>query len=469
MADISVPNFCGLLMRSRLLSAEEVNDLRKRWQSQSSGSENTDRFAAWLVKNQYLTEYQSSLLLRGKADHFFLNEYKLLERIGKGRMAGVYRAVHRLGSSVAIKVLPPSKARDPKTFARFEREAELAMRLAHPNIVRTFQTGQADDLHYIVMEHLDGETLDEVLKRRGRLGIAEAVRIVHQALLGLDHIDNHNMVHRDLKPGNLMLVAGAGEDLGADTQTATVKILDIGLGRMLFDEEGLPNDPGSELTTQGDFIGTPDYVAPEQARDSHNADIRSDIYSLGCVLYHALTGQVPFPGNNPVRKMVQHAREAPTPVRSLSPDIPEALVQVVDRMMAKDPAKRYDSAQAAAKALERYQSPGTAKLRSPEADPSMSPYLVWLRSQAPERPAMPLAMPVEPKRESKRRPVAEPVSRSNSDQPVQIDVERIAGPAASRSSSMGAREWILIGAGVLAFLVILFAIVFTTVLILRKM
>ncbi len=468
MADITVPNFCGLLMRSRLLAADEVQDLRKRWQSQGGASDSAERFAGWLVKHQYLTEYQASLLLRGHADHFFLNEYKLLERIGKGRMAGVYRAVHRLGSTVAIKVLPPSKAREPKTFARFEREAELAMTLAHPNIVRTFQMGDADDLHYIVMEHLDGETLDEVLKRRGRLGVAEAVRIVHQALLGLDHIDKHNMVHRDLKPGNLMLVAGAGEDLAVSTRTATVKILDIGLGRVLFDEEGMPSDPDSELTTHGDFIGTPDYVAPEQARDSHAADVRSDIYSLGCVLYHTLTGQVPFPGNNPVRKMVQHATEAPKPVRSLNSEVPEALAQVVDRMMAKDPKKRYESAEAAAKALERYQSPGQAKLRSPEADPGMSPYLVWLRSQKAANPAVPLAMPVAPKAEAKRPLVAAPVSSAKSGAPVEIDVERISSPPTSRRSGLGAREWILIGAGILTFLVILFAIVFTTVLILRK-
>src|SRR5262249_28533234 len=155
-----------------------------------------------------------------------LGEYKVLERIGKGRMAGVYKAQHRLGQTVAIKVLPPSKARDPMLLARFQREARLALRLKHPNVVRAFQLGQADDIQYLVMEHLEGTTLEEVLAARKQLPPAEAVRVVYQALAGLEHIHSQGLVHRDLKPANLMLVPPPGD---GGTLGCTVKILDMGL------------------------------------------------------------------------------------------------------------------------------------------------------------------------------------------------------------------------------------------------
>src|SRR5262249_33758103 len=145
-------------------------------------------------------------LLRGHSDHFFFGQYKLLDRIAKGKMAGVYKAVHRLGQVVAIKVLPPSRAKDPEAFGRFQREARMAQRLKHPNLVRTFQLGQSGPLHYLVMEYLEGETLAEILERRGKLPPIEAAQIVYQALLGLQHVHEQGMVHRDLNPDNLMIL-----------------------------------------------------------------------------------------------------------------------------------------------------------------------------------------------------------------------------------------------------------------------
>ena len=203
-----------------------------RWQTEAKDTaNNVARFAAWMVQNRYLTDYQAMLLARGHADGFFLNEYKIVDRLGKGRMAGVYKAMHQLGQVVAIKVLPPSRASDPNFLGRFQREAKLALRLKHPNIVRSFQVGTAGNLHFIVMEYLEGETLEEVLKRRGKLPPTEAVRLVHQALQGLQHIHEQGLVHRDLKPSNLMLIypPGVGHD---STLKATLKILDIGLGRV---------------------------------------------------------------------------------------------------------------------------------------------------------------------------------------------------------------------------------------------
>src|SRR5215471_3135781 len=155
--ELTVQNVYGLLLRSKLLSLEEAKAMFTRWQEEAKEqSGNLARFASWMVANRYLTEYQATLLARGHAEGFFLNEYKILDRLGKGRMAGVYKARHQLGQIVAIKVLPPSKAKDTTLLGRFHREARLALRLKHPNIVRTFQTGVAAGLHYIVMEYLEG-------------------------------------------------------------------------------------------------------------------------------------------------------------------------------------------------------------------------------------------------------------------------------------------------------------------------
>src|SRR5262245_30665625 len=369
----AVETVCTLLARSRLMPAQDVKALLQRWRDESQGSaENLRQFRKWLVARGYVTRYQAKLLLRGQLDAFFLGPYKILERIGKGRMAGVYKAQHQLGQVVAIKVLPPSKAKDATLLARFQREAKLAQRLKHPNIVRAFQVGQWNDLNYLVMEHLEGETLEDVLARRGKLPPAEGVRLVHQALQGLQHIHSQGLVHRDLKPSNLMLVPPPGDN----TLRCTVKILDIGLGRVLFEEGGARDDP--ELTGEGVLLGTPDYMAPEQARDPRAADIRADVYSLGCVLYHLLAGQTPFPDTNIISQMIRHATEPPPPLADFSPDVPDGLQQIVNWMMAKEPAGRYPTPEKAAAALETFLAAGGEPLASPDLDPQMKPYLSWL-------------------------------------------------------------------------------------------
>jgi len=235
MDQANLETVCQSLVRSKLLTPDEVRNLRQRWLKEAgSQAANAGQFGKWLCSNNYLTEYQASLLLRGRTERFFLGGYKLLERIGKGRMAGVYKAVHSLGQTVAIKVLPPSKAKDAELLGRFQREARIALRLKHPNVVRTFQAGEDDGLQFIVMEYLDGESLEDVLARRGKLPPAEAVRLVHQALMGLQHLCEQKVVHRDLKPGNLMLVPRRESGRPDSTQRATVKIMDVGLGRVLL-------------------------------------------------------------------------------------------------------------------------------------------------------------------------------------------------------------------------------------------
>src|SRR4051794_3586311 len=207
--EFTVQNVCGLLIKSKLLTADDVKVLYDRWLKDSGGaSDNLTAFTRWLVAQQYVTEYQAALVAKGHSDAFFINQYKILDRLGRGRMAGVYKAVHLLGQTVAIKILPPSRNQDAKHLGRFQREMKLALQMMHPNIVRSYQVGRANGLYYLVMEYLDGETFEEVLKRRKQLPAPEAVRLIHQALAGLQHIHTKGLVHRDLKPANLMLVPG---------------------------------------------------------------------------------------------------------------------------------------------------------------------------------------------------------------------------------------------------------------------
>jgi serine/threonine protein kinase len=383
--ELTVQNVYGLLLRSKLLSVEDARSMFARWKEESKDSTNLVQFASWMVANKYLTEYQATLLARGHADGFFLGDYKILDRLGKGRMAGVYKAQHKLGQVVALKVLPPSKARDPMMLARFQREGKLMLKLRHPNIVRGFQMGQEGELLYLVMEYLEGETLEDALTERKKFPPPEAVRIVYQALQGLQHIHEQNLIHRDLKPSNLMLVPGPNKSL-------TVKVLDIGLGRGVS-EEGFNPDGG--LTGEGVLLGTPDYMAPEQARDARAIDIRADIYSLGCVLYHLLAGQPPFPDTNIISQMIRHASEPPRPVAEFNRDVPDGLQQILNWMMAKAPEGRYPTPARAASALEVFLAAGTPPASSPDLDPDMQPYLEWLEKEKkhapPSGPAMPNA------------------------------------------------------------------------------
>ena len=390
IATVSVQQMCNALARSRLMSPDDVRTVYRQFQEEAKeNAEDADLFRKFLVSKNLLTEYQAALISRGHSDNFFLGPYKILDRIGKGRMAGVYKAVHNLGQIVAIKALPPSKAKDPKVLSRFQREARMATQLDHPNIVRSFQVGESNGVHHIVMEYLEGETLDEVLARRGRLPVPEAVRIVVQTLVGLQQVYEKRLVHRDLKPANLMLVPPPCDQPNDTTLNSTVKILDIGLGRTIWDEEETPENPETQLTTEGVLLGTPDYLAPEQARDARQADIRSDIYSLGCMLYHLLTGQPPFRDANVLTQMMKHATETARPLSEFIQPVPEGLQAVLNTMMAKDPDHRYQTPAEAAQALRVFlPNQPTAAVVSGKF---MDSYLNWLKtSETDEAPTMDL-------------------------------------------------------------------------------
>jgi serine/threonine protein kinase len=347
---LSVESICNELNRLGLMPADAIRTARQQFLRVAGANPDAALFAKWLAGNRHITDYQAAVLLRRRDDPLVLGAYKVRDRVGRGRMAGVFKAVGPNGQVVAIKVLPAAKASDPQVLARFQREARLTLKLQHPNLIRTFEAGEQRGTHYLVMEYLEGETLkDALLRRDGRLPPVEALRIVYQALQGLQHLHEQGMVHRDVEPGNLMLVPGGKGD--ETTLNSTVKLLDIGLGRALFDEGAPPG--GQDITTAGDQLGTAEYRSPEQARDARLVDVRSDLYSLGCVFYHLLTGQPPFVEKNVVKLLIRHATEKPAPLADFRCSEPAGLQPVLDKMLAKDPALRYPTPQHAAQELRR--------------------------------------------------------------------------------------------------------------------
>jgi serine/threonine protein kinase len=479
--EATVESLCKELTRSRLLTPDVVRGIYQRWLREAKeAAPDTAAFSRWLVANEFASEFQLGVLSRGRGDQLYLNQYKLIDRVGRGRMAGVFKAVHNLGQVVAIKVLPPSKARDATVFARFRREARLARGLDHPNVVRTFQIAEADGVHYLVMEYLEGETLADVLRRRGPLPPEEAVFVVHQALLGLQHLHEKGMVHRDLSPENLMLVGGGPDSC----LRATVKILDIGTGRAMFDEEN--NTPDFALTTAGDQLGTPEYMAPEQAADAPAADIRADLYRVGCILFHALAGESPFADKSRVRLLVRHASETPRPLSAVCPDAPPKLQGVLDHLLAKQAAKRYADPAAALKALTPF-IPNVAPSVIASLRPEYKAFLEWLDTQVVDaeldEPPDPVPAPKAARRvaveaaargAAKHAALVEPVPEVRRDESSdEVDVERVEPVSAKPTdkelesaadeppAEAGVRNLILvaIGVGVVCMLLLIALIV----------
>jgi len=436
-----VAEYASLLSKSKLLPLEDVDALLGRWKQETGGAAgNVEAFGKYLVSKRILTPWQAAMVQRGRADGFFLERYKILDQIGKGQMGGVYKAVHSLGQMVALKILPASRAKDTRVLGRFQREARLLTQLDHPNVVRAFQVGESGGRHFIVMEFLEGETLDEVLHRRKKLPVPEAVRLIRQALDGLQHLEDKRMVHRDLKPSNLM-ITGGGKGTADTTLDSTVRIVDIGLGRELFDESAPEGQIDTQLTVEGAVVGTPDYMAPEQAKDARSADIRADIYSLGCVLYHSITGRTPFPDTNIMTQMLRHATEMPPPLAK-SAEVPPGLQEVLDKLISKRVEDRIQTPSQGSEALKRFQTPGAG---AEVAKAAMAPaYKQWLETesqmaapQMPEpakpktapAPALPRPVAVAPPPPAQWQPQPIPYPQTPSE--VEVDVELVTLPAES--------------------------------------
>lgn len=255
--------------------------------------------------------------------------YLLLERLGEGGMGLVYKAQDPLGRTVALKTMRPELRDQPELLKRFQREARVAASLDHPNIVTVFEVGEHDGCHYLSMQFVEGMPLDGVL-RAGRLPLQTVAKLISQAAAALDYAHRKGVVHRDIKPQNILI-----------DQEQWLRITDFGIARLV---------DGSVYTATGFLVGTPEYMSPEQA-EGHHVDGRSDIYSLGIVLYEMVTGMVPFHTPSPVSTALKHVQEAPPPPRQARPDLPPAVEQVIMRALAKHPAARYQTAAELAREL----------------------------------------------------------------------------------------------------------------------
>ncbi len=280
-----------------------------------------------------------------------LRDYELLEPLAEGGMGTVYRARHsRLNRQVAIIVLPYRWLKEPAVIARFEREIQAVGSLRHPAIVQATDAGEAEGIHFLVMELVDGLDGAALVQFGGPLPVTDACEIVRQAALGMAYVHDNGIIHRDLKPSNLMI-----------TKTGDVKVLDLGLARIVG--EPLIDD---ELTTIGQLMGTLDYMAPEQLEDSHQVDERTDIFSLGATLYKLLTGQTPHsshPREPLLSKLRRIASEPPLPIANRRCDLPASLCELVDHMLLPDAEQRAQTMLTVAESLSHW-SAGQAAIET---------------------------------------------------------------------------------------------------------
>lgn len=287
------------------------------------------KLAGTMVKDGLLTYFQAEQFLLGKWRGFTIGKYKLLERIGFGGMGQVFLCEHMyMRRRVAIKVLPPAKAEEPASLGRFYREARAAAALDHPNIVRTHDIDQDGNLHFLVMEYVDGSSMLEIIKKTGPMDIKRATNYIWQSVQGLDHAFRVGVIHRDIKPGNILV-----------DRSGVSKILDMGLARFYHTDDDM-------LTLKYDeksVLGTADYVAPEQTLNSHEVDVRADIYSLGATFYFLLAGHPLFPDGTIAQKLISHQTKEPTPIRKLRPEVPEGLAAVLTKMLAKSIEDRFQT------------------------------------------------------------------------------------------------------------------------------
>lgn len=335
---VTLEGFAKCLAKSGLMSPDEAHALIRELAPSDSTS-----LADSLVARSRLTPFQARALLLGRWRGLVLGDYAVLEPLGKGGMGRVFKAEHRGTKRIAcVKVMSKANANDSQYLDRFRREAKLVSALRHPHIVESFGFGEADGIPYLVMEFVQGSDLSQYIKEHGPLSVRSATDVVRQTARGMDYAHRRGVVHRDIKPGNLL----------ADAR-GHVRVLDLGLARL--SATGQSDEPEFLTMTQtGQVMGTVDFVAPEQAMDARDADARSDIYSLGCTLHYLLTGRPPFAGGKEtlIARLVAHRERDIPSLRSVRQDVPEALDAIFMRMMAKNPSDRYQSMAELARDLE---------------------------------------------------------------------------------------------------------------------
>jgi serine/threonine-protein kinase len=297
-----------------------------------------------LVERKLLTTFQANLLLQGRGKNLLFGPYRLLERLGEGGMGQVFKALHiNMDRLVALKIIPKELVSNPLAVSRFYREARAVAKLSHPNIVTAFDVNSVGQTHYLAMELVDGIDLARLVQQSGPLAVTQACDYIRQAAVGLQHANENGLVHRDIKPGNLMVARSRSDG------PPIIKILDFGLARFESDR-----DHTTRLTQLGQIVGTVDYIAPEQSQNARMVNIRADIYSLGCSLFYLLTGNPPFPGDDAAEKISARVLGDVPSVRKSRPEVSADLDRIIAKMTARHPKDRYQMPAEVAEVLEPY-------------------------------------------------------------------------------------------------------------------
>jgi serine/threonine-protein kinase len=370
-ADAAPVDLLPIIRSSGVLTEKQFADVRSKVLGGEFPAE-AKALAHRLVRDGILTEYQVRRFLSSKSHGLLVGKYIILDRLGSGSMGRVYKAHHQLmGRVVALKIIAPEIVTNERVVARFQREMRLVGRLDHPNVVRAFDADQANGILYIVMEHVTGQSLGQRLKE-GPVPAVEAVGYAAQAALGLAHAHAQGIVHRDVKPSNLLL-----------NDEKQVKVLDLGLGVLMESD-----NQSTFATADGVAVGTVDYMSPEQAC-GREVDGRSDIFSLGCTLYHLITGKQAFPGDTPIERLGRRINNRYVPITDHRPELPPSLVAVLDKLLANKPHERYQTAGEAAEALQALVKPKKSTAPPPSKKPAEEEHAHQAPPPAPVAPQPP--------------------------------------------------------------------------------
>ncbi len=380
----------GILTRAQLQLALRDMPLERR--------EEPEAVADHLVRAGQLSRFQAGKLLRGQMLGLVLGPFQVLAPIGRGGMGTVYLARDtRSQLLVALKVLPPKRAREEeRLLARFRREMDMCQRVAHPHLAFTYEVGVCQGVYYIALEYIPGKSLYRLVNEQGPLAVPRAARLFGEVAAALDHAHHQGLIHRDMKPSNIII-----------TPHDHAKVLDLGLALV----QGEAPSDREVVGGRGYVVGTMDYIAPEQAENSSKVDPRTDIYSLGCTLYFALTGQPPFPGGTPVDKINRHRSEDPVPIPQLNPSVPPTFIGLVRKMMAKKPEHRFASAAEVGETLLEWATPDGVQPLDRQGDKEYQEEVARIE-QAEASPealaeAIPVGIPVGPRRKRCQTPGAD--------------------------------------------------------------
>lgn len=429
MSELSAKSFLELVQKSGVVPPDQLKQALAELSRRAAGKPvQLEELTDFLVGEGLITPWHYKKLLTRKYKGFFIGQYKLLSVLGTGGMSTVYLAEHTLSKQRrAIKVLPRARVAEKSYLGRFLLEGRAAASLNHPNIVRIYDLANEADIYYMVMEYFPGVDLHRKIQDDGPAPIEDALRYLEQAASGLAHAHEKKIVHRDIKPANLLL-----------TSDGTVKLLDLGLALLREEPESLTVFHNEKV------MGTADYLAPEQALNSHGVDLRADIYSLGCTFYYLLTGQPPFPEGTIAQRIAMHQNRTPKPVRELRPDCPPAVEALCHRMMKKSPEERLENCERVIQAIER--------CRQLISEKAVAPAVAIERAKQPAAAVAaggadaalglaepPVAAPVEPGRTYPQSP-GQPTVKPGSTASTPVKAPAAAGPTANPTQPKAAPQ-----------------------------